>query len=133
MTENDIPEPVRRLLAEHIDSIEQIEVLMLLRAQPEREWSAEEVNRELRSSVMSIQDRLGGLAAMGFLVAREAGADLVYRYAPASDEVRGVIDALEAVYKARRFSVINLIYAKPESDVMSFSEAFRITRKRQDE
>ena len=118
---------------EHIHSIEQLEVLILLRAAPDRAWSAPEVNHELQSSVMSIQDRLGDLAARGLLSVREAETTLVYRYAPSTDEIRRLCDELATAYKERRLAVVNLIYAKVESDVVSFSEAFKITRKRGDD
>lgn len=126
LTESDIPEPVRRFLAAHIDSIEQLEVLMLLRAHAARAWSADDVNRELRSSVMSIRDRLGDLAGKGFLVAGEVEGALAYRYAPADGEASRLIDALASAYKARRLAVITLIYARPENDVAALSGAFEI-------
>jgi hypothetical protein len=130
MADSGISEPVRRFVAAHINSIAQIEVLLLLRATADREWSAPEVSAELRSSVMSMQDRLGDLAARGLLAVREADAVLLYRYAPASEDVSRLIDGLAHAYKERRLSVVNLIYAKPESDAVSFSEAFKISRKK---
>lgn len=133
MSDSGIPESVRRFLATHFNSIEQLEVLILLRATADREWSAPEVSREVRSSVMSIQDRLADLAARGFLATREADAVLLYRYAPATEDASRLIDRLASAYKERRLTVMNLIYVKPKSDAVSFSEAFKISRKRGDE
>jgi predicted ArsR family transcriptional regulator len=133
VSENGIAEPVRRFLSAHISSIEQLEVLVLLRTTASREWSAAEVSRELGSSVMSIQDRLGDLAARGILVVREAGPQLVYRYAPASDETRAIIDGLAQAYRERRLTVVNLIYSRPASDARVFSEAFFIGKRKGEE
>jgi hypothetical protein len=133
MSDTGIPDSVRRFLAAYVPSIAQLEVLILLRAKADREWSAPEVSGELRSSVMSVQDRLGDLASRGLLVVREADSLLLYRYAPATEDARRQIDKLASAYKERRLAVINLIYAKPESDVASFSEAFKISKKRGDD
>lgn len=133
MPDHGIPEPVRRLLTTHIRSIEQLEVLVLLRATADREWSAPEVSRELGSSVMSIQDRLGDLAARGFLAAREAETQHMYRFAPRTEEVRRLVDELARAYKERRLTIVNLIYARAPSDVESFSEAFKLGRKQRGE
>jgi hypothetical protein len=130
---NGIPEPIRRLIGAHITSIEQLEVLILLRSTAPREWSAVEVSNTLSSSVMSIQDRLGDLAARGFLLVREAESQLLYHYAPETDEIERLIDGLANAYKERRLTVVNLIYARPQSDVKSFSDAFKLGRSRGDE
>jgi hypothetical protein len=132
MSDTGIPDSVRRFLAAYIHSIEQLEVLIFLRAKADREWSAPELSRDLQSSVMSIQDRLSDLAARGFLVVREEDSLLLYRYAPATEDVRRLVDKLVSAYKERRVTVISLIYAKPESDVESFSDAFKISKKRGD-
>ncbi|WP_433930478.1 hypothetical protein AB3662_41120 [Sorangium cellulosum] len=125
-----LPDRVQRFLGAHISSIEELEVLLLMRRTAEREWSAAAMAREIGSSKMSIQDRFGGLASRGLLVAREDGEDIVYRYAPADDDTRRTIDDLAQAYKERRLSVINHIYATPPpSDIQSFSDAFRITKK----
>jgi hypothetical protein len=130
---SDISEPVQRFVAAHISSIELLEVLLLLRRTASRDWTAAEVAREIGSSVMSIQDRLGILAAQGFLAARESGDELRYRYAPSSEESARIIDDLARAYKERRLRVIGLIYEKPPpSDIQSFSDAFRIKSKKEE-
>jgi hypothetical protein len=145
MPDPNIPESLGLFIAAHINSIEELEVLILLRATEQREWSAAQVSRELGASEPWIQERLADLASRGFLVVREADAALLYRYAPEAQETRARVEELAVTYKQRRLSVINLVYARPESvrsenvrpesarsesDVASFANAFRITRKK---
>ncbi|MEP7119403.1 MAG: hypothetical protein ABJE95_00610 [Byssovorax sp.] len=130
MPASGIDEQVRRFLATHVSSIEQLEVLLLLRANEGREWSAEECSRELRSDRRWIEERLGDLAARGFLVAHEIEAVLKYRYAPTPSDARALVDAVAKAYKERRHGVINLIYGKIESDAVSFSDAFAFIKKK---
>jgi hypothetical protein len=130
MTDSGVPEPVRQFLLDHVGSVEQLEVLLLLRSAPDRVWSAEEVNRELGSSVSSIRDRLALLASQGFLSSREEEGRVLYRFDPGTQATRDLIDALATVYRERRLTVIDLIYARPPSDAVSFSEAFKLARRK---
>ncbi|MEP7125701.1 MAG: hypothetical protein ABJE95_32525 [Byssovorax sp.] len=130
MAASGVDEQVRRFLATYVTSIEQLEVLLLLRADEGREWSAEECSRELRSDPGWIQERLGDLAAKGFLVSREIEAVSTYRYAPTAGDTRALLDEVAKAYKERRYSVINLIYGKVESDAVSFADAFTIIKKK---
>lgn len=132
MKDGGVPEPIRRFLSSHVDSVEQLEVLLLLRSAPDREWSVDEVNRELGSSISSIRTRLAVLASKGFLTAREGDGLQLYRYSPPSSAERGVIDELALAYKERRLAVINLIYTRPESDAVYFADAFKITHPKGD-
>ena len=140
MPNRTISESLRLFIATHITSIEELEVLILLRATEEREWSAAQISRELGASIPWIEERLADLASRGFLVVHEADSAPLYRYAPSTQETRSRVEDLAVTYKQRRLSVINLVYAKPESakpesakpesDVVSFSNAFKIARKK---
>ncbi|MEO5728861.1 MAG: hypothetical protein ABI134_11560 [Byssovorax sp.] len=145
MPDRTISESLRLFITTHINSIEELEVLVLLRATEEREWSAAQISRELGASVPWIQERLADLASRGFLSIQEAGSEPLYRYAPSTRESRAQVEDLALTYKQRRLSVINLVYSKPDSprpdsprpasvkpasDVLSFSNAFRITKRK---
>ncbi|MFS8069915.1 MAG: hypothetical protein ACMG6S_26415 [Byssovorax sp.] len=140
MPDRNISESLRLFITAHINSIEELEVLILLRATEERGWSAAQVSRELGANVPWIQERLADLASRGFLSVQEGESGPLYRYAPSTRESRAQIEDLAITYKQRRLSVINLVYSKPdspkpdsvkpESDVVSFSNAFRITKRK---
>ena len=129
MTSDDIPEALVHFIEEHVTSLEQLEVLFLLRKTAPREWTAAEVSRELGSSVMSIEGRLALLSHMRFVAPRTAERGPGFRYAPTTEEAAALIDAVAKLYKERRLMVIDLIYGRPESDIRAFSEAFMIKRR----
>lgn len=116
----------------HIDSIEKLEVLLLLRNRAERPWTASEVALELRITEASASARLADLAASGLLVSTEAApAALGYRYSPIlSDDVRDISE-LATAYAERRVSVITFIFTRPQERVRGFADAF-LLRKRGD-
>src|ERR1044072_2981542 len=61
-----IPEDVAAFLQSDIESVRQLEALLLLRAQ-RRSWSARDVSTELRSGVAWSEQQLEGLRAKGLL------------------------------------------------------------------
>ncbi len=116
----------------HIDSIEKLEVLLLLRAMTEREWTASAVAQELRITEASAAARLEDLFA-GRLLSSTAGPPAVYRFSPVhSDDVRSVAE-LAQVYAERRVSVITFIFTKPQARVRGFADAFLLKRRAGDD
>lgn len=124
----DLPDEVRRLIAENIDSVEQLEILLLLLQHPDRSWNAETVARELRISPMSAGERLEDLTHDG-LVARADGNEAGYRYGPESPALDEAVRGLAAAYPVRRVTVINLIFSKPVDKIRTFADAFRLRKK----
>lgn len=116
-----------RFIAQHVSSIEQLEVLLLLREQRTRDWSAAEVTRELRSAETSIAGRLAELAAR-HLIAADAQQPPRYRAADPDTDTATVLDQLAADYRQRRLAVINAIYAPRPGPIRSFADAFRLAK-----
>ncbi|XXF78665.1 MarR family transcriptional regulator [Myxococcaceae bacterium GXIMD 01537] len=117
-----LPERVHGFLAEHIGSVEQLEVLLLLRRHPERGWSPEQVARELRIEPGSADKRLEDLERRGF-VARWDGPGHEYVYLPGPPEREDTVRGLAEGYAQRRATVIHLIFSKPVECIRTFTEA----------
>ena len=67
MDRDAIPEAVRRLIAAHIDSVPQLEALLLLRSEPAREWNAASVAARLYVAESAAHALLVDLSERGFL------------------------------------------------------------------
>lgn len=119
---------VQRFVAEHIDSAEKLEILLLLHRTVGKEWTAQEVSQAIYTVPASAIMRLEALVADGFL-ASTGGGDPRYSYAPKSEALRGQVDALAAEYQKDRVSVIKLIFARPPDPLQSFVDAFRLRGK----
>jgi hypothetical protein len=119
-----VPAPVRRFIAGHIESVAQLEVLLLLRAVTDRNWTADEVARALVIPPESATHWLNDLAARDLLL--DDGDR--YRYHPSTDETETVDDLAES-YAKYRVAVIGLIFSKPNERVTVFADAFRIRRR----
>jgi hypothetical protein len=125
--EEPLPETVRRFIVGHVDSVEALEILLLLSTGTIREYTAEEVSRTLRTSLDSAGAQLRKLQRARLLVTMEKEGLPNYRFDPASPEA-GVIGELEKIYKTRRVSVISFIYSNPTDPLRAFSDAFRLRK-----
>lgn len=105
----------------NINSVEQIEVLLILRANPERVWTIDEISAIMRSSPNSIRSRLEGLAACELSAAVPGEG---FRYA-ASGRLHAMVEVLAEEYAERRFSVIELVFSRPDA-ARTFADAFRL-------
>jgi hypothetical protein len=124
----EFPEDVRQFIAEHINSVAELEVLLLLKGQPDRTWSADDISRALYTTPEMAATQLAELQARGLLGAAEGVR--VYQYRPGSEELHRLISRLEEIYQQRRVSVITQIYSKPVDRVRTFADAFRLRKEK---
>ena len=123
-----IPNEVARFIHEYIDSVEQLEVLLLLRSSAPTEWTAEAVARDLRTAESSVTARLKTLHAQKLVEASTAEGATAYRYAPGGVGTDRLVGELASEYALRRVAVITLIFSMPNDAVRSFADAFRIRK-----
>lgn len=127
MAEEGISPEVKRFISEYIDSVELLEVLLLLRNGGKKEWSVDSVSRELRSTPDSVAKRLGDLCARRLLSKKE-GAVPLYHYLPETKELDSATQRLAQAYAERRATVIDLIFSKPTDALRHFSDAFKLRK-----
>jgi predicted ArsR family transcriptional regulator len=127
VSDPNLPPRVQRFLKQHIDSIEKLEVLLLLRANPSRPWTAAAVAGELRIMETSAAGRLEDLTVRG-LLADEGGTPPSFRYAPHTGEDAQAVTELASTYAQRRVSVITFIFSQPQDQLRSFANAFRLRK-----
>lgn len=121
-----LPEDVRQFLLRYIDSVEQLEVLLLLRGSPTTSWSPEAVAQALYSNPTSVAYRLAMLQRHELITAAEPPTS--YRYQTTS-ALHDAVTRLAEMYKERRVAVVTFIASKPMANVRAFSDAFRLRKK----
>ena len=126
--DNDIAAHVRAFIAERVDSVAQLEVLLLLHARPDRGWTARDVAAELRIDPNWAERQLAELPRR----ALAAASGESYRYAPATAELADAVAGLAKAYAERRVTVINLIFSRPADTLRSFADAFRLRKDKPD-
>ena len=106
---------------EHVRSVWAVELLLVLKRDPERCWPAADLVRELRASTMLVSDNLQRFERSGLVIRDDNDS---WRYAPASPLLDDLTTQLEAAYRERPVSVINLIAAPPDP-VQGLADAFK--------
>lgn len=129
MTGLDIPDDVKRFIADHIESAEQLDALVLLHTQRDRAWTAEALSQAIYTVPQSAARTLERLAELGF-AASDGAPDPAYRYAPTSAEADARVSEVARTYRTNRVEVVKLVFAARVDPVRSFADAFRIKKDR---
>ena len=124
----DLPVEVKQFIDRQIESLAQLETLLLLRQAPERTMTAAEIAKAMYVPPESSLAVLKDLERRG-MVKPMAAADPRYLYQPADEATAKIIDALAQLYDERRVAVISQIYSKPTSKVQTFADAFRLGKE----
>ncbi|WP_377806905.1 hypothetical protein ABNQ38_11150 [Azospirillum sp. A29] len=110
------------LLRGSIRSVWALELLLLLRRTPDRDWSNADLVSELRGSDVVVQEALAGFLGACLLVAQPDGR---HRYRPASPLLDQWVEEIEQAYATRPSAIIREIFAAPGNKVQIFADSFR--------
>ena len=126
---SELDKAVRELVREHVGSVIELEVLLLLSHSPGRSFTAAEVARELRVAPEWTQGYLSRLAAGGILRER-AGRAAAYVFAPVAPSTSDTVSRLARAYARQRHTVIELIYSEPDDEICTFADAFTLWKRK---
>jgi len=122
---DEFPDDLKDFIRKHIHSVAQLEILLMLRKEPERTWTADEVTNSLYLQSEMVTQMLKDISQRGFAVETQGR----FRYQPANDTDRRLIDRLAQVYQERRVAVITAIFSKPIDFIKAFADAFRLRKE----
>lgn len=125
-----IPNDVRDFIIREIDSIVELEALLILYRDPDTAWTVRDMSERLYAGESQTRHALAKLHSSGFL--KTAGTTAAaYRYEPAALEQNEMVDRVADAYSRLLIPVTHLIHAKSENKVQQFADAFKL-RKRTD-
>jgi hypothetical protein len=120
-----LPIEVRRLIAGPIESIEHLELLLLLARTEPRAWAADEASAEARLDPKFTERRLRDLVAAG-LATEEAGRPPRFAYSPSRPSLRHDVGLLQQMYDSRPVTLVRAVYNRRTIVTQTFADAFRI-------
>jgi hypothetical protein len=129
--EDGITPRVKQFITEHIDSVMQLEILLLLAGQPGKVWTAAELAQLLRIDAAWVDGQLRSMGGRGVIGVAE-GSPPEFRYEARSAELAATVTELARAYADRRVTVIGLIFSKPIDKIRSFADAFRLRKDKSD-
>jgi hypothetical protein len=120
-----IPEDLRDFILRHIDSIAELEALLLLRRNPDETWRAAAAAKRLYISESEASTVLEHLCSVDLVTCGDGN----YRFARLSEEQSQLVERLAIVYARHLIPVTNLIHGKPRR-LREFSDAFKFRKDR---
>ena len=134
---DDLPEDVRALLHEHIESYEQLEVLLLLRRERYEEWTVAGLAARLHVREELVASALVGLKAGGLVAATAADPAPRFAYRTSSSGLDAAAGRLEREYAEHPIRIIQLMSANAIERVRTaalhtFADAFVLKKDKKD-
>lgn len=119
-----LSQEVQQFLLKHIDSVAELEGLLLMRREPDERWTVPLLARRLYVSDSSAAEVVAALQRQQ-LVSEDNG---LFRYSPPA-HLKDLIDRVEAEYSRCLIPITNLLHNKRSSAAQQFADAFRIREK----
>jgi hypothetical protein len=125
---DEFPAELKQFIEFYIESVQQLEALLLLQGDPHRKWLAADIAKLLYIPENIAASLLADFVRRGFAILEPPGSGShIYRSQDA--ELDRLIEQLAAVYQERRVAVVSLIYSKPLNKVQTFADAFRFGKE----
>jgi hypothetical protein len=126
---NEKENEVFQFLIDEIDSIPELEALLLLWQSRPQTWTAPDLSGRLYIDAQRTREILFDLNRKQ--LATIEGGPQSYRYHSRSPEQDALMSGLEEVYRREIVRVSTLIHSKPSSAVRDFARAFRFTKEKE--
>ena len=129
MSDNLIADIVRDFITSNIDSITELEALLLIRREPQLKWTAADLAERLYTSPEQVEEAIENLTLRG-LSCIKRGKPVTYYYQPSTPELDRLVGEVADTYSKYLIEVTNLIHSKPQMKVQQFADAFRLRNRR---
>jgi hypothetical protein len=106
-------------------SVWTLELLLFLRDHATTPWRSESLVKSLRASDAIVTRGLESLLAGGLIVCDDDGGA---QYAPASEELRALVDQTQELYAKKPDAVRRLIISATGNGLSAFADSFRLRR-----
>lgn len=123
MADQYVSDELRSFILKRIDSVAQIEALLLIRSDPRSQWNATRLAQRLYISESEAADALSRLCASELLTCLNE----IYRLEGVPEENRTLIEQLLKVYSQHLIPITNLVHSKARR-IGSFADAFKFRK-----
>lgn len=123
-----LSDSLTRFVRDRLPSLEQVEIVLLLRGDTGRSWSAPEVSERLGTPAESTAMRLFLLASNGVLMFDGTGGVPRYRYSSADAATDALVGQLAEAYDHQREALYEIVGAPARDPIRSFSDAFKLKK-----
>lgn len=123
------PEEIARFLYDHVESIDQLEILRVLGEDRTREWDSVALAGEVQAAPQVVRTHLAAMHARGLLVTSTRESTLFCRYGVTTPDLDSKVGRLLQMYKERPVTMIKMVYDRAKDPLRAFADAFRIRKE----
>jgi hypothetical protein len=127
--EDVLPAEVREFALRSLDSVAQLEALLLMRREIESHWTIAELAKRLYVSHAEATAILQALNGRGLVSKVPAANILTYRYSPDSPVLEQMVNATADAYTKYLIPLTHLVHTKSVNSAQKFADAFRLKGK----
>jgi hypothetical protein len=120
-----LPEDLVSFIQTHLISMWALRLMLTLKTDPDRTWTAQMLVRELRANDVLVSGLLDRFQLMGLSIKNDED---VWCWRPATPELETLAQGVAEAYAVTPFSVIQTIAAVPENRLRQFSDAFKLRK-----
>jgi len=123
-------EEVYRFILNQIDSVPQMEALLLVWESRPKKWAENEIAERLYIGIDAVRSIMQELVRRRLLAADTQQSVKQYFYGSKSEDLDSLIEAVAATYRHDLVRVSTFIHTKASSAVRDFAKAFKFTKER---
>jgi hypothetical protein len=109
-------------ISDHFNSVWALELLLFLKDHAATEWPNAPLVEALRASDAIVSTSVEALLAGGLILTGKQGA----RYAPATGDLRELVDETQQLYARKPDAVRRLIISSSKAGLSAFADSFRL-------
>ena len=124
-------EKIFRFILDYVDSIPQMEALLLLWRSRPQQWSEQQLAARIYVDLKEVPRILGDLVQRQLISVAGTGSASSYCYELPSEEMDQMMRAVAETYGRDLIRVSKLIHSKSSSGIQEFARAFKFTKERE--
>ena len=128
MVPSEISTTVLSFIDERIDSVPQLETLLMMRDEPQRAWSVDDVAARTYVPLAEAARVLDALHRHGLISPLGSGGG--FSFSPGDGHHRELIDEVARTYRANLTRIATIIHEKPPASLKEFARAFNMKKDR---
>lgn len=126
MTIADIPAAVLQFILKRIDTVSELETLLIMSAEEPRQWRVDEIAARIYVAKPSAAAVLHKLQKQSLITVDSA--QMLFHFSPAGEEERQVILQTAIAYRDHLIPIATLIHKKASGPVQEFARAFSMKK-----
>ncbi len=123
-------EEIYRFILNQIDSVPQMEALLLVWESRPKKWAESEIAERLYIGIDAVRNIMQELVRRRLLAADTQQSAKQYFYESKPEDLDSLIEAVAATYRRDLVRVSTFIHTKASSAVRDFAKAFKFTKER---